>query len=34
MTTTAGSIGFILNDRDVALSDLSPTATLLDFLRL
>ncbi|WP_075289663.1 xanthine dehydrogenase small subunit [Pararhizobium arenae] len=34
MTTTAGSIRFILNDRDVALSDLSPTATLLDFLRL
>ncbi|MDQ0321297.1 xanthine dehydrogenase small subunit [Pararhizobium capsulatum DSM 1112] len=34
MTATTGSIRFILNDRDVALSDLSPTATLLDFLRL
>ncbi len=34
MTVSSSSIRFILNDRDVALSDLSPTATLLDFLRL
>ncbi|MEI3851641.1 MULTISPECIES: xanthine dehydrogenase small subunit [Ensifer] len=29
-----GSISFILNDREVALSDVAPTATLLDYLRL
>lgn len=34
MTEPAGSIRFILNDRDISLSSLSPTATLLDFLRL
>ena len=32
--TASDSIRFILNDRDVSLSALSPTATLLDFLRL
>ncbi|KQV38226.1 MULTISPECIES: xanthine dehydrogenase small subunit [unclassified Rhizobium] len=34
MTAASGSIRFILNDREVTLSQLSPTATLLDFLRL
>ncbi|MBD9648108.1 xanthine dehydrogenase small subunit [Ensifer sp. ENS09] len=29
-----GSISFILNDREVALSDIAPTTTLLDYLRL
>ncbi|MBK5568883.1 2Fe-2S iron-sulfur cluster-binding protein, partial [Ensifer sp. SSB1] len=29
-----GSISFILNDREVTLSDIAPTATLLDYLRL
>ena len=29
-----GSISFILNDREVALSDIAPTATLLDYVRL
>ncbi len=29
-----GSISFILNDREVSLSDIAPTATLLDYLRL
>jgi xanthine dehydrogenase small subunit len=30
----AGALRFILNDEDVALTELAPTATLLDFLRL
>ena len=34
MTQSAGSIRFILNDREIALSAVQPTATLLDFLRL
>ncbi len=34
MTKSAGSIRFILNDRDIALTSVSPTGTLLDFLRL
>ncbi|MCV9961384.1 xanthine dehydrogenase small subunit [Pararhizobium sp. BT-229] len=34
MTQSAGSIRFILNDRDVTLTSVSPTGTLLDFLRL
>jgi len=34
MTETTGSIRFILNERDVTLTSLSPTGTLLDFLRL
>ncbi len=34
MTKSAGSIRFILNDREIALDSLKPTATLLDFLRL
>ncbi|MEK1928257.1 MAG: xanthine dehydrogenase small subunit [Pararhizobium sp.] len=34
MTQSVGSIRFILNDRDIALTSVSPTGTLLDFLRL
>ncbi|MCW0001656.1 xanthine dehydrogenase small subunit [Pararhizobium sp. YC-54] len=34
MTQSAGSIRFILNDREIALTAVHPTATLLDFLRL
>jgi xanthine dehydrogenase small subunit len=34
MTQDAGSIRFILNETEIALSDLAPTATLLDYLRL
>ncbi|MDW5312775.1 xanthine dehydrogenase small subunit [Rhizobium sp. PL01] len=34
MTQSAGSIRFILNNREIALSAVQPTATLLDFLRL
>jgi len=34
MTHDAGSIRFILNETEIALSDLAPTATLLDYLRL
>ncbi|OJF95527.1 xanthine dehydrogenase small subunit [Pararhizobium antarcticum] len=34
MTQHTGSIRFILNETDVVLSDLAPTATLLDYLRL
>jgi xanthine dehydrogenase small subunit len=34
MTQSAGSIRFILNDRDIALTSVSPTGMLLDFLRL
>ncbi len=34
MTQSTGSIRFILNDRDITLTSVSPTATLLDFLRL
>ncbi len=34
MTQDAGSIRFILNETEVALSDIAPTATLLDYLRL
>ncbi|OBZ93190.1 FAD-binding molybdopterin dehydrogenase [Pararhizobium polonicum] len=34
MTQSTGSIRFILNDREIALSAVQPTATLLDFLRL
>ncbi|WP_438752592.1 xanthine dehydrogenase small subunit [Pararhizobium sp. O133] len=34
MTQSAGSIRFILNDREVVLDSLKPTSTLLDFLRL
>ncbi|MBP1861163.1 xanthine dehydrogenase small subunit [Rhizobium herbae] len=34
MTETTDSIRFILNERDVTLTSLSPTGTLLDFLRL
>ncbi len=34
MTQSAGSIRFILNDRDITVTSVSPTATLLDFLRL
>ncbi|MFK0273846.1 xanthine dehydrogenase small subunit [Ensifer sp. NPDC090286] len=29
-----GSISFILNDRELAISDIAPTTTLLDYLRL
>jgi xanthine dehydrogenase small subunit len=32
--TAATGIRFILNDKEIAVSDLHPTATLLDFLRL
>jgi len=34
MTQSAGGIRFILNDREIVLDTLQPTATLLDFLRL
>ncbi|WP_085025502.1 xanthine dehydrogenase small subunit [Ensifer aridi] len=34
MAQESGSIRFILNDTEVALSELAPTATLLDYLRL
>ena len=34
MDQSSGSIRFILNDTEVALSDVAPTATLLDYLRL
>ncbi len=34
MPQPTGSISFILNDREVALSDIAPTTTLLDYLRL
>jgi xanthine dehydrogenase small subunit len=34
MTQSAGSIRFILNDREITLTAVQPTATLLDFLRL
>ncbi|AWI58098.1 xanthine dehydrogenase small subunit [Sinorhizobium fredii] len=34
MAQASDSIRFILNDREVALSDVAPTDTLLDFLRL
>ncbi|MDK1387265.1 xanthine dehydrogenase small subunit [Sinorhizobium sp. 8-89] len=34
MAQAADSIRFILNDTEVAVSDVAPTATLLDFLRL
>lgn len=34
MTQSSGSIRFILNDREIALTTVQPTATLLDFLRL
>ena len=31
---SSGSIRFLLNDREIALTSVAPTATLLDFLRL
>ncbi|APG91998.1 xanthine dehydrogenase small subunit [Sinorhizobium americanum] len=34
MTQASDSIRFILNDTEIALSDVAPTDTLLDFLRL
>ncbi len=34
MTQSASSIRFILNETEISLSDLAPTATLLDYLRL
>ena len=34
MAQESGSIRFILNDTEVALSEVAPTATLLDYLRL
>jgi len=34
MTTTTNTLRFILNDEDIALSELPATQTLLDFLRL
>ncbi|OAP38126.1 FAD-binding molybdopterin dehydrogenase [Sinorhizobium glycinis] len=34
MAQASDSIRFILNDTEIALSDVAPTATLLDFLRL
>ncbi len=34
MARAPGSIRFILNDTEVALSEVAPTATLLDYLRL
>jgi xanthine dehydrogenase small subunit len=33
-TTDGGSIRFLLNDREIDLKEIAPTATLLDFLRL
>ncbi len=34
MPQSNGTISFILNDREVSLSDIAPTTTLLDYLRL
>jgi xanthine dehydrogenase small subunit len=34
MTQSAGSLRFILNDRDIVLTSVASTGTLLDFLRL
>ncbi|MCA1490789.1 xanthine dehydrogenase small subunit [Ensifer sp. NBAIM29] len=34
MATASDSIRFILNDTDIVLSEVAPTATLLDYLRL
>lgn len=34
MAQASDSIRFILNDSEIVLSDVAPTSTLLDFLRL